>query len=80
MARLKGGGFYYVELSVDEQGAITVGESVTTSEDTAIHGVTVSDADRQQKGIYNLQGHNLGTNPKSLRKGIYIIDGKKVAK
>ena len=80
MARLKGGGFYYVEMSVDEQGAITVGESVTTSEDTAIHGVTVSDADRQQKGIYNLQGHNLGTNPKSLRKGIYIIDGKKVAK
>lgn len=80
MARLKGGAFYYVELSVDEQGAITVGESVTTSEDTAIHGVTVSDADRQQKGIYNLQGHNLGTNPKSLRKGIYIIDGKKVAK
>ena len=80
MARLKGGAFYYVELSVDEQGAITVGEGVTTSEDTAIHGVTVSDADRQQKGIYNLQGHNLGTNPKSLRKGIYIIDGKKVAK
>ncbi|MBO7129804.1 MAG: C10 family peptidase [Prevotella sp.] len=30
--------------------------------------------------IYDLQGHNLGTNPSALRKGIYIKDGKKVAK
>jgi hypothetical protein len=67
-------------MSVDEQGVITIGEAVKTSENTAIHSITMSDAERQQKGIYNLQGHNLGTNPKNLRKGIYIIDGKKVLK
>ena len=80
MARLAGGGYYYVEMSVDEQGVITIGEAVKTSENTAIHSIAMSDAERQQKGIYNLQGHNLGTNPKNLRKGIYIIDGKKVLK
>ena len=30
--------------------------------------------------IYDLQGRNLGTNPSALKKGIYIINGKKVAK
>ena len=79
-ARIAGGGFYYIELSVDEQGAITIGKGVTTMEDTAIHGVTMSDTDRCQKGVYSLQGHSLGNSPLNLRKGIYIIDGKKVVK
>lgn len=30
--------------------------------------------------IYNLRGRNLGTDANALRKGIYIIDGKKVVK
>ena len=79
-ARMTGGQFYYVELSVDEQGVITIGQAVTSSEDTAIHSVTVDDTDRQQKGVYDLSGHNLGTNPQVFRKGIYIVNGKKVVK
>ena len=75
-----GSGFYYVEISVDEKGFITIGNAVSTSEDTAIHSVTMTDTDRRQKGIYDLRGRNLGTNPDGLRKGIYIIGGKKVTK
>ena len=81
-SRLPGGEFYYVELSVDEQGIITIGESVTYSESTGIQGVTLSDAERQHKtsAIYDLQGRNHGTSANALRKGIFIKDGKKIVK
>ena len=75
-----GSGFYYVEISVDEKGYITIGNAVSTSENTAIHSVTMTDADGRQKGIYDLQGRNLGTSTNALRKGIFIKDGKKIAK
>lgn len=81
MARMPDGQFYYVELSVDENGVITVGEAVTSSEDTAIHGVVATnDASRKQKGVYDLRGCLRGNDSDGLRRGIYIIDGKKVIK
>ena len=81
-SRLPEGQFYYVELNVDEQGVFTIGEGVTYSESTGIQGVTLSDAERQHKtsAIYDLRGRNLGTSANALRKGIYIKDGKKIAK
>ena len=30
------------------------------------------------KGVYNLQGQYLGTGVEGLKKGLYIVDGKKV--
>ena len=79
-ARISDVGFYYIEVSVDENGDITVGKAVMPTDDTAIQSVTLSDADRQQKGIYDLHGRSLGIDANNLRKGIYIMGGKKVTR
>ena len=54
-------------------------DKVFTFGTTGIADVLQSDA-AKPRAIYNLQGRNMGTNPGSLPKGIYIIGGKKVVK
>lgn len=47
------------------------------SKTTAIETVRQVEA-LKDKGVYNLRGQYLGTDVEGLRKGLYIIDGKKV--
>ena len=71
MGRTNGGTFYY-EMSVDEDGNITIGDKPIT---TGVESVTVSKTSaRETNGIYDLGGRRLG---KTSKKGIFIRNGKK---
>ena len=79
MARGFGGTFYY-EMTVDENGMVTMGSepvSPTGIERTIFNqGVANQPNRRIYNGIYNLKGQRVGEDLNGLRKGIYIQDGK----
>ena len=49
-----------------------------------IQAQTANDASvrkaKVMKSIYDLQGHKMGSNSYALRKGLYIVRGRKVVK
>lgn len=51
-----------------------------TAGTTAIQSITNQNDFIKNQTIYDLRGHQVGTNPDALPKGIYIINGKKVVK
>lgn len=55
-------------------------DDMWTSETTGISSVTIKSQDNTNSNIYDIQGHNKGKDLAPLRKGIYIIGGKKVVK
>lgn len=79
MARGNGGAFYY-EMTVDENGMVTMGSepiSPTGIEHINLDKTFANQPNRKiYNGVYNLQGQHVGDDMVGLRKGIYIKDGK----
>lgn len=80
IGRTYGGAFYY-DMTVDASGKVTIAEAPVS---VGIESVKVNASDfgkpRYGTRIHDLRGRNLGTDTNALRRGVYIIDGKKVVK
>lgn len=72
------GGPFYCEMTVDAEGKVVIGEApVYTGISTILYDRARSPG---SNSIYDLNGRFMGTDANALRKGIYIIDGKKMVK
>ena len=78
--RCPGGPICY-ELHVAEDGSLTMGDKPKLLSEyksaTGINGVTVRDQ-QPTDAVYDLNGRQVGTDVRTLRKGIYIQNGHKV--
>ena len=76
----KGNRFLYKVRAFGEEGDFSAWSKECEFKFSNTDGIV--DIISSQKGhvIYDLQGHRRDSNPASLPKGIYIIDGKKVVK
>ena len=78
--RCPGGPICY-ELHVAEDGSLTMGDKPKLLSEyksaTGINGVTVRDQ-QPSDAVYDLNGRQVGTDVRTLRKGIYIQNGHKV--